>query len=93
MNTLFHVFSSIQDTLFPWLEEALDPLSEKEQKLVQVISLMDLPTHMKAYRWKGIGRKLKTRMKLAKAFVAKAIYNFETTDILIDYLKPNTSVT
>jgi hypothetical protein len=38
---------------------------------------------MKAYRWKGIGRKLKNRMKLAKAFVAEAIYNFKTTDILI----------
>jgi hypothetical protein len=83
MKTLFHLFSSIQNTLFPWLEETLDPLSEKEQKLVRMVSLMDLQTHMKAYRWKGIGRKLKNRMKLAKAFVAEAIYNFKTTDILI----------
>jgi hypothetical protein len=29
---------------------------------------------MKAYRWKGIGRKLKNRMNLAKAFIAKAIF-------------------
>jgi len=84
MSTLSHIFNSIQDTLFPWLEEALDPLSEKEQKFVEVISLMNLETHMKAYRRKGKGRKRKNRIGMAKAFVAKAIYNFETTDILID---------
>jgi len=87
MSTLFHIFDSIQNTLFPWLEQALDPLSEKEQKIVQMLSLMDLQTHMKAYRWKGKGRKRKNRVKMAKAFVAKAIYNFETTDILMDYLR------
>ena len=87
MSTLSHIWNSIQNTLFPWLEEALDPLSEKEQKFVQVVSLMNLETHMKAYRWKGKGRKRKNRISMAKAFVAKAIYNFETTDILIDYLK------
>lgn len=87
MSTLFHIFNSIQNTLFPWLEQALDPLSEKEQKFVQVLSVMDLETHMKAYRWKGKGRKRKNRLSMAKAFVAKAIYNFETTDILIDYLR------
>ena len=86
MSTFFHIFNSMQNTLLPWLEEALDPLSEKEQKFVQGVSLMDLQTHMKAYRWQGMGRKRKNRMKLANAFVAKAIYNFETTDILIDYL-------
>jgi hypothetical protein len=42
---------------------------------------------LKAYRWKGKGRKRKNHISMAKAFIAKAIYNFETTDILIDYLK------
>ena len=55
MSTLFQVWNSIQNTLFPWLEEALDPLSEKEQKFVQVVSLMDLEAHMKAYRGSGVG--------------------------------------
>ena len=44
MSTLSHIWNSIQNTLFPWLEEALDPLSEKEQKFVQVVSLMGLET-------------------------------------------------
>jgi len=87
MNTLSRLFNNIQNTLFPWLEEVLDPLSEKEQKFVQVVSLMDLETHMRSYQWQGVGRKRKDRMKIVKAFVAKAIYNFETTEILIEYLK------
>jgi hypothetical protein len=87
MNTLFKIFNTIQTSLFPWLEEQLDPLTEKEQQFVQVLSLMDLGRHMKDYSWQGIGRKKKIRSCLAKAFTAKAVYNFETTDILIEYLK------
>ena len=39
MSTLFSIFHSIESSLFPWLEEELDPLSEKEQQFVQVVSL------------------------------------------------------
>lgn len=87
MYTLFDIFNSIQSNLFPWLEEELDPLSEKEQQFVKVVSLLDLGKHMRGYRGCGVGRKRKCRISLAKAFVAKAVYNFETTDILIEYLK------
>ena len=87
MNTLFDIWNNIQSNLFPWLEEELDPLSEKEQQFVKVVSLLDLCKHMKGYGGCGVGRKLKSRVSLAKAFVAKAVYNFETTDILIEYLK------
>lgn len=87
MSTLFDIWNNIQCKLFPWLEEELDSLTEKEQEFVQVVSLMDLQEHLKEYRWKGIGRKRKSRLSIAKAFVAKVVYNFETTDILIEYLK------
>jgi len=33
-----------------------------------------------------LGRKRKDRTSIAKAFMAKAVYNFETTDILLEYL-------
>ena len=52
-----------------------------------MVSLLDLGKRLKAYAWRGIDRKRKSRIDLAKAFVAKSIYNFETTDILIEYLK------
>ena len=86
MSTLFDIWYTIQQKLFPWLEQELDPLSEKERNFVQIISLLDLPSHMKEFRWRGFGRKKKSRLCIAKAFVAKSVYNFETTDILIEYL-------
>lgn len=87
MSTLFERLYSIQKQLFPSLEEDLDPLSDKEREFIQIVSLLDLPSHMKHYRWGGFGRKRKSRIHIAKAFVAKAVYKFETTDILIEYLK------
>ena len=87
MNTLLAIFNNIQSNLFPWLEEELDPLSDKEQQFVRVIALVDLQKHMHEFCGSRLGRKCKSRTKLAKAFVAKAVYNFETTDILIEYLK------
>jgi len=86
MSTLFDICNNIQYSLFPWLEEAHDPLSEKEKRFVQTISLMDLQKYMTKYRWRGKGRMRKDRTSIAKAFIAKAVYNFETTDILIEYL-------
>jgi hypothetical protein len=57
MSTLFDIWNRIQSNLFPWLEEELDPLSEKEQQFIKVVSLLDLGKHLKAYAWGGIGRK------------------------------------
>lgn len=87
MSTLFDVWNTIQTQLFPSFEQELDPLTEKERKFIQIVTLLDLPSHMKAYRWRGFGRKRKSRLALAKAFVAKSIYNLETTDMLIVHLK------
>ena len=87
MSTLFDIWNTIQTKLFPWLEQELDPLSDKEREFVQVVSLLDLPSHMKEFSWRGLGRKKKSRINMAKAFVAKSVYKFETTDIFIEYLR------
>ena len=87
MSTLFDIWNNIQQKVFPWMEEEIGPLSEKEQQFVQIISLTDLGKHTQEYDWCGIGRKRKNRLSLAKAFIAKMLYNFKTTDILIEYLK------
>jgi len=86
MNTLLSIWNTIQTKLFPSLEKELDPLSEKEQEFIQIVTLLDLPAHMKEYNWRGFGRKKKSRPALAKAFIAKSVYNFATTEILIEYL-------
>lgn len=87
MSTLFNIFHSIESSLFPWLEEELDSLSEKEQQFVRVVSLINLEKNMTQYCWYGRGRKRKDRISIAKAFIAKSIYNLDTTDILIEYLR------
>jgi hypothetical protein len=87
MSTLYDVLNTIQTQLFPQLEQKLDPLSEKEREFIQVISLLDLQNHMSPFSWRGFGRKKKSRFNMAKAFVAKSVYQFETTDILIEYLR------
>ena len=86
MSTLFNVWHGIQHTLFPYLEEVLDPLTKKVLQLNTEIRMIDLEKHMTQYSWCGIGRKRKDRTSIAKAFIAKAVYNFETTDVLIEYL-------
>jgi len=50
MSTRFDIFHTIQTSLFPWLEETLDPLTKKERQFVQVLSLLDLHEHMEPYR-------------------------------------------
>lgn len=87
MSTLFDVWNTIQKQLFPSFEQELDPLTEKEKEFIQVVTLLDLPSHMKSYLWRGFGRKRKSRLAMAKAFVAKSIYKLETTDMLIVFLK------
>ena len=48
------------------VKEALDPLTEKEQQIVRVVSLIDLQKHMTRYRWYGKGRKRKDRVSMGR---------------------------
>jgi len=86
MSPLFSVWHNIQRTLFPWLEDELDPLTQKEKEFVRVVELAEIQKHMRPYRWQGIGRRRDDRLTILKAFVAKAVYNFPTTKMLIAYL-------
>ena len=70
---------------FPWLEKELGSLTEKLQQLVsilEVIRIEDFIPNSYGYR----GRPLKNRKAIARACVAKAIYNMPTTRILLDRL-------
>jgi len=87
MSILLSVWNTIQNNLFPYFEEVLEPLSEKEQRFIQVVTLMNPQKHMSNYKWKGNGRKPEDRVSLLKAFIAKTVYNSETTEMLIENLK------
>ena len=75
----------IQGNLFPWLEEELGPLTEKQQQLVTVLEIVRLEAFLR--QWRGlVGRPPKDRAALARSFVAKAVYQIKTTKMLIDRL-------
>lgn len=86
MSRLSNLWAHITSVLFPMLEEALDPLTEKQQQFVAVCELAQLESHMGAYRRRRLGRAKLPRIDLAKAFVAKAVYDLPTTKALRERL-------
>jgi transposase len=84
-------FNRIQRELFPQLQEDLGPLSEKQLKLVTVLEAIRLEDEIPD-ALNGPGRPCSDRVALARSFVAKAVYNFSTTRMLIDRLSCDTAL-
>lgn len=76
----------IQGTLFPFLEEELDPLTETQQQLIAILELVRIEELVPNY-FRCEGRPQKSRSALARAFIAKTVYNLDTTTALIERLK------
>jgi len=75
----------LQGVLFPALQEELGPLTEKQQQVVAVLDMVHLEAFI-ASSSGGVGRPLKDRRAIARAFVAKAVYNLSTTRQLLERL-------
>ncbi len=84
-KTLSQYWLRIQSSLFPWLEEELGEVTEKEQKLVTTLELIRIE-RFTAFSRSLRGRPPKERAAVARAFVAKAVYNMPTTRALLDRL-------
>lgn len=87
MHALSTIWFSTQTRLFPALEEELDPLTEKQKKFVLVMEIMGHVALPQSCRRWGTGRKPKNRYGLLKAFIAKAVYDFATTELLVEHLR------
>ena len=87
MNRLRVAFApywqSIQHALFPQLERVLGPLTEKQQQLVQTLEVIRIE-QMIPPRFRVPGRPPKDRAAMARALVAKAVYDMPTTRVLLD---------
>jgi len=92
MKFLSNIWESIQSCLFPYLEEELGPLSPKEEQFVRVCELCNLEHSLAPFRWKGLGRPPASRLAIAKAFIAKMVYNCNNTRVLIDLIKQSPSL-
>lgn len=91
-KTLSEFWNQIQGNLFPWLEEVLPPLNAKQQQLVAILELIRIEEHFPAFCPGFRGRPEKSRAAVARAFVAKAVYNIQTTTMLIERLHSDISL-
>ena len=96
MNTsLSHMLGQfgrmLQHRLFPALEEETGPLSDKHQQLITVLSLVGMEAHLDG-KGSGLGRPPHDRVVLARAFMAKAVFNLPTTEMLIQLLSSDATL-
>lgn len=89
--TLSQFWLTVQGGLFSWLEEELGELSEKQKQLVKILELLRIESFVRGPR-NVMGRPLEDRKAIARAFVAKAVYNVETTRQLLEQLRNDTKV-
>ena len=85
MEIISRIWNRIQEHLFPELEEVLGPLTDKQEKLIAILELVRIEDSV-SNTYKGIGRPKRDRQAIARAFVAKSVYNFSTTRELIEHL-------
>lgn len=89
--TLSQFWETVQQGLFVWLEAELGELSPKQQQLVKILELVRIESLVPASgRMKG--RPLEDRKAIARAFIAKAVYNLETTRQLLERLQSDASL-
>jgi hypothetical protein len=76
----------LQQWLFPRLEEELGSLTEKHEQLVRVLGLVEIEKAVGGSEGR-VGRPRRDRGAMARAFVAKAVYNLGVTRGLLDLLQ------
>ena len=85
------MWSNVQYTLFPQLEKDLGPLSAKHKKLISVLELVRIEEYLPCTEY-TLGRPPKDRPFIARAYIAKIVFNFPHTKQLIEYLKKDTQL-
>jgi hypothetical protein len=85
-ETLSTYWLHIQEELLPWLNDTTcGPLNEHHKQLITVLGMARIEAFLPG--WPALpGRPLSERSALARAFVAKAVFNFPTTRLLIEML-------
>jgi hypothetical protein len=78
------LMGTVQQSLFPYLDESLpDPLTEAEKRLVKILELVQIEKYVPVRRCRQwLGRPIKEREAIARAFVAKALLRYQHTSSL-----------
>jgi hypothetical protein len=85
LSELSDLRGRLQDDLFPELEEIVGPLGPNYKRLITVYEMVPVGGFL-TQRPGGRGRPPKDRVPLARAFIAKAVFNLTTTSALIERL-------
>lgn len=79
-------WARFQAGLFPFLDDALGPLTPAHRSLVVILDMVQIKALVR--HWSGLpGRPQAQRAALARAFIAKAAFNLANTRMLIDRLR------
>ena len=79
---------SFSNHSFPWLQEEPGELTDKQKQLVEVLELVQIEAHL-PYVGRVPVRPPESRSAIVRAFIAKAVYNMLTTEVLRDQLESN----
>ena len=76
---LFRSILNLESSLFPILKEELklEELSHKEQKLIKILYFAQIEKNITVV---SITNTPKDREEIARAFIAKSVYNMQTTN-------------
>lgn len=77
---------NLEKLLFPELKEELGELSTKEKKLINILELAQIEKNITAAH---ITNPPRDKEEIARSFIAKSVYNIQTTRDLIERLKKN----
>jgi len=85
LSKMWNKILNLESTLFPALKEELrlEELSTKEAKLIKILDFAEIEKSITVVKVTNTPR---DREEMARAFIAKSVYNLQTTRDLIDRL-------
>jgi len=83
LSNMWNKILNLENCLFPELKEQLGTLSSKEEKLIRILDFAQIEKNITVVT---ITNTPKDRVEIARAMIAKSVYNIQTTRDLIDRL-------
>jgi len=83
LSKMWNKILNLENCLFPEIKEQLGTLSTKEEKLIKILDFAQIEKNVTVIT---ITNTPKDRIEIARAMIAKSVYNMQTTRDLIDRL-------
>ncbi len=90
LSKMWLKITNLENSLFPELQASLRVLSPKEEKLIKILDFAETERFVCNVHATNTA---KDRTQCARAFVAKSVYNLQTTRDLIDRLQIDRTLT